>query len=52
MPRSFGPNVKPSVSFGTMKLPKRGLPEASSPVRARTVTPKLMSVPALDMKAF
>ncbi len=35
-----------------MKLPKRGLPEASSPVRARTVTPKLMSVPALDMKAF
>ena len=35
-----------------MKLPKRGLPSASSPVRASTVTPKLRSVPALVMKAF
>ena len=35
-----------------MKLPKRGLPAASSPVRASTVTPKLMSVPAFEMKAF
>ena len=35
-----------------MKLPNRGLPPGSSPVRASTVTPKLMSVPALEMNAF
>jgi hypothetical protein len=40
------------VSRSTTKLANDGRPRSSSPVRASTVTPKLMSVPAFEMNAF
>ncbi len=54
MPRIFGPMVKPGVSFSTTKLAKRCGPASPSsvPVRASRVTPKDMSVPALEMKVL
>ena len=52
MPRIFGPIVKPAVSFSTTKLANVGrLPSADS-VRASSVTPNDMSVPALEMNVL
>ena len=52
MPRSFGPIVKPGVSFSTKKLAYAGGRPSSDAVRARSVTPNDMSVPAFEMNAF
>ena len=52
MPRIFGPMVKPGVSFSTTKLAKPGSRPSTGSVRASRVTPKDMSVPALEMKVL
>ncbi len=54
IPRIFGPIVNPGVSFSTTKLayfaPR--LPPSPVSVRASSVTPNDMSVPALEMNAL
>ena len=52
MPRIFGPIVNPGVSFSTTKLPNRAPPSSGESVRASSVTPNDMSVPALEMNAL
>ena len=52
MPRSFGPIVKPGVSFSTTKLANGGACPSPDSVRASSVTPNDMSVPALEMNVF
>ena len=52
MPRIFGPMVKPGVSFSTTKLANRGGVPSPGSVRASSVTPNDMSVPALEMNVL
>ena len=52
MPRIFGPIVKPGVSFSTTKLANVGACSSADSVRASSVTPNDMSVPALEMNVF
>src|SRR5438477_1323121 len=52
MPRILGPIVKPGVSFSTTKLPNPGSDPPADSVRASSVTPNDMSVPAFEMKAL
>ena len=52
MPRIFGPMVKPGVSFSTTKLANLGSSPSAGSVRASSVTPNDMSVPALEMNVL
>ena len=52
MPRIFGPMVKPGASFSTTKLANRGCCPSAASVRANSVTPNDMSVPAFEMNVF
>ena len=52
MPRIFGPMVKPGVSFSTTKLANLGSRPSADSVRASSVTPNDMSVPALEMNVL
>ena len=52
MPRIFGPMVNPAVSFSTTKLANLGACSSSDSVRASSVTPNDMSVPALEMNVL
>jgi hypothetical protein len=52
MPRIFGPMVNPGVSFSTTKLAYFGPCPSDDSVRASNVTPKDMSVPALEMNVL
>ena len=52
MPRIFGPMVKPGVSFSTTKVANLDGSPSSDGVRASSVTPNDMSVPALEMNVF
>src|SRR4051794_15163417 len=52
MPRIFGPIVKPGVDLWTMKTPNRGLAADADVVRARSVTPNDISVPAFEMNVL
>ncbi len=52
MPRIFGPVVKPAVSFSTTKLANVGPSPSPDSVRASSVTPNDMSVPALEMNVL
>ena len=52
MPRIFGPIVKPGVSFSTTKLAYVGRSPSADSVRASSVTPNDMSVPALEMNVL
>ena len=52
MPRIFGPIVKPGVSFSTTKLANLGACPSADSVRASSVTPNDMSVPALEMNVL
>ena len=52
MPRIFGPMVKPGVSFSTTKLAYVGACPSADSVRASSVTPNDMSVPALEMNVL
>ncbi len=52
MPRIFGPMVKPSASRATTKLAKAGRLGSPDSVRASSVTPNDMSVPAFEMNVF
>ena len=52
MPRILGPIVNPAVSFGTTKLPYCGDAPSGAGVRARSVTPNDMSVPAFEMNVL
>ncbi len=51
MPRILGPMVNPAVSFSTTKVANFGACSLDS-VRASSVTPKDMSVPALEMNVL
>ncbi len=52
MPRIFGPMVNPALSFSTTKVANAGRSSSPDSVRASSVTPNDMSVPALEMKVF
>ena len=52
MPRIFGPMVNPGVSFSTTRLANPGSRPSTGSVRASSVTPKDMSVPALEMNVL